>query len=228
MKKITDRLYQIPIGPVNAYLLDAEELILIDTGYKGKHSKILEALHKLNKNPGDIKHILLTHSHPDHAGALADLVALTGARTYMHEEDATLMKQGLAGRLPFILSPGLINKLIFNLFMKNTKNENDVVVIDQLIQDNELLPLAGGIRVIHVPGHSLGQVCFLLESENLLVVADICSNMFGLGWSVVYEDRSVGLQSIKKATSFKFDIAVFGHGNAIRKNAAQKISAKFS
>jgi len=227
MKQITTHLYQVPIGPVNAFILNADELILIDTGYKGKHETILKALNELGKTPADIRHILLTHSHPDHAGALADIMKLTEAQTYMHGADAALMRQGLAGRLPFIISPGLMNKIIFNVFMKGSKNENDVVAIGHELIDGEQLSMAGGIKVVYTPGHSLGHVCFLLETEQTLVAGDICSNMMGLGWSTVYEDRAVGLASIKKAAAFNFDKAVFGHGKPIMESASEKIKAKF-
>ncbi|MFI5171658.1 MAG: MBL fold metallo-hydrolase [Chitinophagales bacterium] len=229
IKKITDTLFQIPLGPVNAYfIVDGDDVILVDTGFKNDHVKIIKALMGINKKPSDIKHILLTHSHPDHAGALADLKNITGAKTYMHFEDAALIKQGVAGRLPHEVSPELLNKILYHLFIKRSANKNDAVLIDNELNDNDQLPLARGIKVIYTPGHSKGHVCFLIEEEEILIAGDICSNMMGLKFSTVYESRQEGIASIKKAASYKFNIAVFGHGNAIMQNAPEKLKAKFS
>lgn len=229
LKKITEHLYQISLGPVNAFfLLDGPDVILIDTGFKKDDIKILNALKELNKQPSDIKHIILTHSHPDHAGALADLVKITGAKTYMHFEDAALIQQGLAGRLPHEVSPEILNKILYHLFIKRSANKNDVVQIDVELKDNDKLDLAGGIQVIYTPGHSLGHVCLYLSGMDLLIAGDICSNMMGLKLSTVYESRKVGIDSIKKAASLQFNIAVFGHGNAILKDANNALKNKFN
>ncbi len=228
LKKITDNLYQIPLGPVNAFLLiDGEQLILIDTGFKNDHTKILKALKLLNRGPADIKHIILTHSHPDHAGALADLVYISGAKTYMHSEDAALIRQGLAGRLPHEVSPEILNKILYHLFIKRSANKNDVVQIDVELKDNEILPLAGGIDIIYTPGHSLGHVSLYVKDLDLLIAGDICSNLMGLKFSTVYENTAEGIRSIKKVANYSFNIAVFGHGNAILKNANVLLANKF-
>ncbi|MBK7569939.1 MAG: MBL fold metallo-hydrolase [Bacteroidetes bacterium] len=228
LKKITEYLYQIPLGPVNAYLLmDGQDVILIDTGFKNDHLKIFKALNELNKKPSDIKHILLTHSHPDHAGALADLVNITGAKTYMHFEDAALIQQGLAGRLPHEVSPEILNKILYHLFIKRSANKNDKVQIDVELKDKDQLPFAGGLSVIYTPGHSLGHVCYYIPGMDLLIAGDICSNMMGLKHSTVYENTKVGIDSIKKVAALPFNIAVFGHGNAILNEANVALRNKF-
>lgn len=73
MKLIAPHLYQIALGPVNAFIIEGDDLTLVDTGYKGSEKKIFKAIKKGGKNPQDIKRIILTHSHPDHAGSAASL-----------------------------------------------------------------------------------------------------------------------------------------------------------
>ncbi len=228
LKKITSSLYQISLGPVNAFFIDCDEPVLIDTGFKGNHSKIYKILETINRKPTDIKHVVLTHSHPDHAGALADIVSDSGAKTYMHFEDAALIRVGLAGRLPHEVAPELLNKILYQLFIKKSHNKNDIINIDVELKDNDFLPIGGGIHVISTPGHSLGHICLLIENQNCLIAGDMCSNMMGLKYSTVYENMEVGRQSILKATGFPFEIAAFGHGNPILKQAQKHIFDKFS
>ena len=89
--------------------------------------------------------------------------------------------------------------------------------------DNEILPIAGGIVVLHTPGHSAGHVALLIQKEGILIAADLCVNLFGLGLSVIYEDKDLGIKSIGKAADLVFEKAVFGHGNPIESQASRKL-----
>ncbi len=228
MQQISDNVYQIPLGAVNAFLIEDNGLTLVDTGYKNSTFKIFESIKKSGKNPNELKQIILTHSHPDHAGSAYEIKTKLNIPVYAHYEDAHLIKQGIAGRLPHVLSPGLANWIVFRMFIKSSKNEIDAFEVDTTIEDKDIIPIAGGIEVIHTPGHSKGHVALLIKNEGLLIAADICSNMMGLGLSTVYEDRELGIKSIQKAASFDFDKAIFGHGKPILKNANKQMRAKFA
>ena len=65
--------------------------------------------------------------------------------------------------------------------------EYDPAEIEHEVHDSEELPIAGGIRAIHVPGHCAGQFAFLwVEHGGVLFAADTASNMMGLGYSLGY------------------------------------------
>ncbi|MEM3079378.1 MAG: MBL fold metallo-hydrolase, partial [Thermoproteota archaeon] len=90
----------------NPYLLARVDgkIVIVDTGMPGDAKKILEYLStKMNKNPKDLKTILLTHCHPDHAGSALEIKELTGAKIAIHRDDADYV----AGRkkLPPIKGP---------------------------------------------------------------------------------------------------------------------------
>jgi len=53
-----------------------EKIILFDTGAKG--NILLNNMEKLDKDPGDIDKIVISHEHWDHNGGLKDLMALVG------------------------------------------------------------------------------------------------------------------------------------------------------
>ena len=57
-----------PLDP-NVYLLSGgEELALVDAGAGRGEDRILDNVRSLGYEPGQIKHIFLTHAHADHAG----------------------------------------------------------------------------------------------------------------------------------------------------------------
>jgi glyoxylase-like metal-dependent hydrolase (beta-lactamase superfamily II) len=117
--------------------------------------------------------------------------------------------------------------LVFNLFIKKMSAAIPPVKVDEWLTDQQLLPLAGGLRVVHTPGHSAGHVALLLEQEGVLIAGDLCANMAGLAYSTVYEDLPQGRQSILQAAALPFDQAVFGHGSALQKQANRKLKERF-
>lgn len=228
MKQITKHLYQISLGSVNTFLIEDNGLTLVDTGFKNCRDKIFQAIRNGGKNPDNINQVILTHSHPDHSGSVADIKRTLGVPVYAHPDDAILMEAGIGGRLPHQPSPGLANWLLFRLFIKNSPNETEMCRINERIQDGDILPIAGGIQVIHTPGHSKGHIALLLKTDRVLIGGDICANMFGLDFSTVYEDRQLGVQSILKVSEHNFDKAVFGHGKPLTGGANVKLKHKFS
>jgi glyoxylase-like metal-dependent hydrolase (beta-lactamase superfamily II) len=222
MRKLTDKVYQIPLGLVNAFLIDSDGLTLIDTGYKGSADSIFKAISKAGKNPKDIRRIILTHLHKDHAGSAAEIRRRLNIPVLAHEADALLIEKGAGGRPSYIGSPGLLNWLAFNLFIKGAPMDTEPVRVDQQLKDQQVLDIAGGIKIIHTPGHTKGHIALLIPEENLLIAGDLCANMFGMSWSVIYEDMDHAKKSIGKVAQLDFDQAVFGHGKPIRRNAKMK------
>lgn len=230
MKKLHNNIYLLKLGAVNAYLIDVGDLILIDTGYKGYEGKINLYIRSMGqgKTLKDIKHIIVTHHHPDHAGSLAAIKKASNAKVYMHPEDAKMVEQGIGMRENIIAGPGLLNKLLFTFFIKPTPTEIPKTTIDHHLHDGDVLNLGKGFEVIHLPGHSKGQVGLLYQDHGgFLFAADVGVNFMGIGYPPVYEDTRQGLSDLKRIGKYKFESAVFGHGNPILKGASEKFKRKY-
>ena len=100
--------------------------------------------------------------------------------------------------------------------------------MEHQVQDGEVLPIADGLTAIQVPGHCAGQLAFLWPHHGgVLFAADTCSNVMGLGWSLGYEEFEEGKRSLRKLAQFDFQVACFGHGQAIMHDAWAQFRKKW-
>jgi glyoxylase-like metal-dependent hydrolase (beta-lactamase superfamily II) len=85
---------QVNLGFVNAYVLvRGNEVAVVDTGVANSQGKIEEVIKSVGRAWSDVKHVILTHYHPDHAGSLdAVMTASTNAKAYAHAEDIPQIK----------------------------------------------------------------------------------------------------------------------------------------
>jgi len=224
--QVVPGLWEVKISFVNAFLLDTGDgLALIDTGIPGSAPLILEAVRSLARQPADIRQILVTHCHSDHAGSLAEMKRLTDAAAAMHPVDAAMVREGKAIRT-LKPAPGLLNAFVCRLLLPDAPNEIEAVDIEHEIQDGE--PLTGGLRAIHVPGHCSGQLAFLWpEHGGVLIAADAAANVSGLALSPKYEDLDEGRRSLSKLAGLDFEVACFGHGKTIQSGASRQFGKKW-
>jgi glyoxylase-like metal-dependent hydrolase (beta-lactamase superfamily II) len=230
LEQILPSLYRVPLKAVNAFVIDLGEdgLVLVDAGTPDDVGAILDAVGELGRRPADVRHILVTHCHADHAGGLAELKEATGAPAYMHPADAEMVRVGRALR-PLTPTPGPLNRAVFWLFLRNGPKTLPVTGVEHEVSDGEVLPFAGGIRAVHAPGHCAGQLAFFWPRHGgVLFAADAAANVAGLlGLSPGHEDLEEGRRSAKKLAELDFETACFGHGRTIRRGASARFRKAF-
>jgi glyoxylase-like metal-dependent hydrolase (beta-lactamase superfamily II) len=228
IKQVSTRLWQIEIGIVNVFLMMTNDgLVLVDAAWPSKADDIWDGVQQTGHDPADIKHLLLTHGHVDHAGSAAEISRRTGARVYIHAADLELTAKGEAGYDAITVTPGIIPRLVYRFVIKPGGTKYESFSVDKTIGDGEILPFANDINVIHTPGHCAGHVSFLLPQDGILIAGDICSNVMGLSYATINEDRALARKSILKVADLPFEKAVFGHGNPLKKRANQLLKERF-
>lgn len=222
-------VYALSLGAVNVFFIeDGDKLTLVDTGYENAGDKILAGAKELGKQPQDITNIIVTHCHPDHAGSLAALKLLTGARVWMHPLDAEVVR----GNTPMnrsTPSAGIINQILYRIFIKNVPAYVPPAETDHDVKDGDVVPVGGGLKAYHTPGHSAGHISFMLERDGgLLFAADACSNMMGLAPSIVYDDHEQGRRSLAHLAKLNPAAICFGHGGVLKGSGIEKFKRKWA
>jgi glyoxylase-like metal-dependent hydrolase (beta-lactamase superfamily II) len=147
-------------------LVDGSEAVLIDTGLFGEPWRIRRLVAGLGLKPASIKAVLLTHGHLDHAGNVAWVKQWAGAKICAHPVE----QAHIDGRFPYqgvTRWCGRLEKA--GRFVFGYRG----AAIDEPLSDGQVLPFWGGLRVVHLPGHTAGHCGFFSERHGLLFSGDL-------------------------------------------------------
>jgi glyoxylase-like metal-dependent hydrolase (beta-lactamase superfamily II) len=228
-KAVVSRVPILPFGLVNAHLIrTAQGAVLVDVGLPGTEHKVEAALKRQGLQFGDIKLIVITHAHVDHAGGAARLRALTGAPVLAHSADApyyrrekamTFCPTGHFGRL--FLRTGL-------MYEPYAAFEPDILLHADESLDLSRFGIDGVVR--HTAGHTAGSLAVELASQDMLV-GDLISSGLLLGGIALtgrpkrppFEDDpaavSAALQRMVRAGGQRF---YMGHGGPLDANSVAR------
>ena len=93
--RIVGPLYYVGTKGLAAYLITTPAgHILLDGGMPDSAEAIEDSIHKLGFDPRDIKFLLITHAHIDHAGTMAYFVHLSGGSAVVMDRDFDQLKSG--------------------------------------------------------------------------------------------------------------------------------------
>lgn len=182
-EKIGEHIYALKDGEVNAFLYKKEHTIIaIDCGYKDS-GNIPEVMKHFNINEHDVSHLFITHLDIDHAGGIDKNCRriFKNAKIYLGKIEKKNHRKKFrftGSKLPIELPDGCT-----------------------ILEDRQT-EFVGKIKIqaIHIPGHTFGHLCYLIDGKYLFT-GDSIILLGGKGycfydqWNV---DSKLNIKSLEK------------------------------
>jgi glyoxylase-like metal-dependent hydrolase (beta-lactamase superfamily II) len=144
----------------------------------------------------------------------------TGADVWLHEGDHASATSGVAQ------DPDQ-RFLLGRLFARLPGGRFEAFTPGQQLHDGDVLGVAGGLRVVHTPGHSPGHVSFLHEPTSTLITGDSMFNFGFRGLSLsprfLCADFALTKQTAHRLGELDYDVAAFTHGPEMSDGARERI-----
>ncbi len=217
LMEILPKIHCIEGINAHSYLVNGDQITLIDTGTPGNKKKILNYVKNvLNRKPEDIKNIVITHYHLDHTGSLNDLKKATNAQVLVHKDDADYISGKRTAPEPFYLK--IATKLM--LFFTSYSN----VKPDIILNEGDVV---GGYRVLHTPGHTPGGITLYNPDNGVIFVGDTLrfngDKVEGPPSMLVMDSQELK-KSVEKISNLNSEIMLPGHGKLLTKNTSKLIN----
>ncbi len=193
--RIVEGIWLIDVdGQQNIYVLATDKgLVLIDPGMEIFSTKIIEQIQMLGYEKNDVRWVLLTHCHVDHAQS-ASFWSENGAKILIHKNDFNAIATG--------------NEITAWWTVHDEKDRYFPPVKKDLIafEDGDVIDF-GSLKVFvcHTPGHTPGSSCFYLrkEEKNILISGDTIFHNGKHGWmGHPYVDYEAYINSLWKLKNF--------------------------
>ncbi len=215
--EVADGIWQLTPTPfVNTWVIrDEAGVTLVDTGLAGGVGRLRRQLRAVGVREDEVRSILLTHSHPDHAGGVAPLLrAGVDAGVQVGEADVDAVRTGTQPRSDDDTRSGRVyNRLPSWL----TFGEPDPVPTAVAVPPATELPIGGGLVAVPTPGHTPGHTAFHLPAHRLVLAGDVLFNVFRLRpapaltcWNVPLNHDSVAVLA-----DLDVDTVLLAHGGPV-------------
>jgi glyoxylase-like metal-dependent hydrolase (beta-lactamase superfamily II) len=190
-------------------------LTLIDTGTPGSAGRTLHAIEGIGRRPDDVKQIVLTHCHGDHAGDALALREATGAPVIAGEADAEVIR----GSAPYPGPRRWLAHTVYRSLEGFPRFTVDVKVAGRT-------DVEGGLVLIPTPGHTPGHLAVYAPELGAVFTGDAVWHLGPLrsSWKVFTVDPAENIRSIRRMAELGPAQAYFGHGAPLREGAAVRLS----
>lgn len=225
------------IGPVNVYLIEDEQLALIDTG--PKTDEALEALRAGLAQAGysirDVDYVIVTHEHEDHYGLARFIKDQSRARTYAHKASLPLLTRRESefhliyevAHKQLLQSAGVPEEAVAAIqpTVKLLEACGDQVKVDKALEEGDIVRVGRTkLTVVHTPGHAEGAICLYSAEDKALfsgdhLLAHVSSNAVVIDPLDCGDCRSRSLvdyvASLRRVHGMDLEIVYPGHGEEI-------------
>ena len=200
--EIAPSVHAVRLRSGYVFLIDEPQMTLIDAGLSGSRRVVDRYLQGIGRSLDDLGRIICTHAHPDHIGGVRELAGDRDVEVMMHPAD-------LAG-LSIRLRDAVANRNRSQLITYFTRHPGESTPIE----DGQVLPILGGLQVVHTPGHTAGSVCLYAVRHKMLFTGDALQVIRGkvtFASAFFSEDLAQARASVARMAALDVDTIAFAH-----------------
>ncbi len=193
-------IFPVSLNGIKATLIRrGSNLILVDTGLNPEHAETILDYARSIKMPLE-EHgeiCVITHNHRDHVGGLKALASKCHFKVAAHMDEADAIEATTGIR------------------------------VEIRLKDGEALPSHREIRLIHVPGHTVGNTCVYVADERLLISGDTLNTSEGGELNPPPDrfnvDTAMAHRELRRLTELDFDRIIVSHGPDVEKGGKRRL-----
>lgn len=163
-------IHPVHLGKTTAYVVEGNSgSVLVDAGTRGKSDRILDVLRGTAHGIEGLGAVVLTHTHSDHTGSLAEVCSRLSVDVLVHEAEAESLRRGYT---PLPRGTSIVPKLIAIAAATASPGVGRYAAVAPTETVGEWYDLSRygvGGRVVHTPGHTAGSMSIVLDAGAALV-----------------------------------------------------------
>jgi glyoxylase-like metal-dependent hydrolase (beta-lactamase superfamily II) len=201
---------------------DDTGVLLIDTGFPGQRDEVLDSVHRLGYQVGDIRAVLLTHAHVDHFGVAIWLAKTHGIPVFSHATEVGHAKREYLEQVsPADLATHLWQPRWLRWAVTISRKGGlvrDGIPTAEALTEPAAAALPGAPAAVPSPGHTGGHCSYLVDgvlvSGDALITAHPVSTRTGpqLLPSVFNHDQQACVRSLSALGLLDTEVLLPGHG----------------
>lgn len=215
-EQLSERVWRLKLGRVNAYLVDDGELTLFDAGTPGAAGEVVVGIGEAGFDVVDVDRVVLTHYDLDHAGGLSGLTPDLSAPVIVREPDASYVTG--KDKPDWRSLKGFSQRLLGLLYTPPDLR------VERIADGDEF----GSFSAYHTPGHTEGHVAYVSKRRDVAVLGDLVRESGGklkpTPW-FISRDTDESRRSIRRLASriAPVSMACPGHGDPIPEGGADAL-----
>ncbi|MGN1399141.1 MAG: MBL fold metallo-hydrolase [Erysipelotrichaceae bacterium] len=217
----------LALGPVsNSYLVRGEKgSVLVDCGCYVEMEDYEKEFANKSVDPSEVKLVVITHGHFDHAGSSDVAKKYTKAPVAAHKNALGFIKEGT---FPAYTPRNEHGQMFIDQIANPAPvDKPEPFEVDYVLDDSDfdLTPFGVDGKVIYTPGHTDSSVTVVLADKKAIVGDNIIADGFDNGKCVlglICQDREGMLTSTKRLLDEGVETFYSGHGGPFTKEEVQQ------
>ena len=192
----------------------SQDLSIVDAGLVGKGQYKVGSIKKMGIDPSAVKRVIMTHTHLDHIGCLAEILEqIPSAELWVQTLEAEQLEQGDERTVHGMEMFRSMAEMQFGIKPGDFKFQ-----VHRKLEGGDNLDIGGMTwEVIHIPGHSMGGIALYNRSQKILIPGDVVYADYAIGRFDLYgADASALKKSLYNLAELEVDILLPGHNRIVQ------------